>query len=126
MEEPKDKVRARSAVTTNVMDGSKELGDQIARLMATLARVEQGNNPTRASNSPRHKGHGRGQTERNTPTCPSSHNGWIGLGQATSACGYSAVCQVGTASQGRGNTQGPNGSHSNAQNMKDTNSLQCF
>ena len=34
MEEAKDKVRARSADTTKVVDGSKELGDQIVRLIA--------------------------------------------------------------------------------------------
>ena len=41
MEEAKDKVRARSAATTKVVDGSKELGNQIGRLMATLTRAEQ-------------------------------------------------------------------------------------
>ena len=48
MEEAKDKVRARSAVTTKVVNGSKELGNQIARLMANLMRAEQGNHPTSA------------------------------------------------------------------------------
>ena len=125
-EEAEDTVRARLAVTTEVMDGSIELGDQISRLMATLTRVEQGNCPTSAPNSPRHRGRGRGQTDRNTPTHPSSHNGWTGLGQTTSAHSSSAASWVGTTSQGRGNTQGPNGSQSNAQTMKDTNLLQCF
>ena len=68
MEEAKDKVRARSAVTTEVVDGSKELNNQITKLMATLTRAEQGNHPVSAPNSPRHRGHGRGQTNRNTPT----------------------------------------------------------
>ena len=36
------KVKARSAATTEVPSSSKELGDQIARLMATLTRAEQG------------------------------------------------------------------------------------
>ena len=128
MEEAKDKVRARSAATTEVVDGSKSkvLGNQIARLMAVLTISEQDHFPTSAPNSPRHRGHGRGQMDRNTPTCPSSHNGWTGLGQTTSAHSSSAASQVGTTSQGRGNTQGPNGGQSSAQNTKDTNLLQCF
>ena len=101
-EEAKDKVRARSAATTEVVDGSKELGNQIARLMATLTRAEQGNHPTSAPNSPRHRDCGRGQTDRNIPTHPSSHNGWTGLGKTTSNCSSSAASQVITASQGRG------------------------
>ena len=64
MEEAKEKVRARSATATEVVDGSKELGNQITRLMATLTRAEQGNCPASAPNSPRHRGHGRGQTDR--------------------------------------------------------------
>ena len=65
MEEAKDKVRARSAATTKVVDGSKELGNHIARLMATLTRAEQGNHPSNAPNSPRHRVMGEG--------------GWIGI-----------------------------------------------
>ena len=41
IEEAKDKVRARSAAATEVVDGSKELGNQIMRLMAALSRSEQ-------------------------------------------------------------------------------------
>ena len=77
-EEAKDKVRARSAAAPEVVDGSKELGNQIGRLMATLTRAEQGNCPASAPNSPRHRGHGRGQMDGNTPTHPSSHNGQTG------------------------------------------------
>ena len=40
MEDAKEKVRARSSVATEVTDNSKELGDQIARLMTTLNRAE--------------------------------------------------------------------------------------
>ena len=61
MEEANNKVKARSAAATEAMDSSKELGDQIARLMATLTRAEQGNCPASAPNSPRHRGHGRGR-----------------------------------------------------------------
>ena len=75
MEEVKDKARARSAAATEVVDGSKELGDQIARLMATLTTAEQGNCPTSAPNSPRNRGYGRRHMDRNTLTHPSSHNG---------------------------------------------------
>ena len=56
MEEAKEKVRARSATATEVVDGSKELGNQIMRLMATLTRAEQGNWPASAPKSPRHSG----------------------------------------------------------------------
>ena len=122
MEEAKDKGSARSAVTTEVMDGSKELGDQIARLMAILTRAEQGNHPTSAPNSPRHRGSGREQMDRNTRTHPRCHNGQTVLGQTTSAHSSSAANQTGTASQGRGNTQGSNG----GQGTKDSNSIQCF
>ena len=126
MEEAKDKDRARSVATTEVVDGSKELGDQIARLIATLKRAEQENCPTSAPNSPRHGGHGRGWMDRNTHTCPSSHNGQTGLVQTTSTCSSSAASWVATTLQGRGNTQGPNGGQISAQNTTDTNLLQCF
>ena len=42
MEETKERVKVRSAASTEVATGSRELGDQIARLMAALTRVEQG------------------------------------------------------------------------------------
>ena len=126
MEEAKDKVRARSAAATEVVDSSKELGNQIVRLMAALTRAEQGNCPASAPNSPRHRGHGRGQMDRNTPTCPSSHNGWTGLGQTTSACSSSAASWVNTVPQGRGNTQTLNGTQNSAQNTRGPNALQCF
>ena len=89
MEEAREKVRARSAAATEAVDSSKELGNQIMRLMATLTRAEQGNCSASAPNSPRHRGHGRGQMDRNTPTHPSSHNGQTGLGQTTSTCSSS-------------------------------------
>ena len=102
MEDAKDKVRARSSTATEVTDGSKEMGDQITRLMATLTRAEQGTCPATIQNSPRHRGHGRGQMDRNTPAYFSSHNGQTGLGQSTSACSSSAASRVATASQSRG------------------------
>ena len=98
MEETKERVKARSAASTEVATGSKELEDQIVRLMAALTRVEQGSCPASAPNSPRHRGHGRGQVDRSTPTCPSSHNGWTGLGQTASTCSSSAAIRESTDS----------------------------
>ena len=105
MEEAKHKVRARSAAGTEVVDSSKELGNQIARLIATLTRAEQDNCPASAPNSPRHRGCGRGWADRNTPTHPSSHNGQTGLGQTTSTWSSSTAGWINTVPQGRGNTQ---------------------
>ena len=102
MENAKEKVRVRSSAATEVADGSKELGDQIARLMATLNRAEQGTCPATTPNSPRHRGHGRGQMNRSTLVYLSSHNGQTGLGQNTSAHSSSAASRVTTASQSRG------------------------
>ena len=48
-EEVQDKVRARSAVTTEPVEGTTELGNQIARLMAALTRAGQGNSPSSCS-----------------------------------------------------------------------------
>ena len=89
-EEAKDQVRARSAVTTEVVDSSIELSSQITKLMAALTRAEQGNHRVSAANSPRHRGHWRRQMDRNTPTHPNSYNGWTGLAQTTSTCSSSA------------------------------------
>ena len=126
MEDAKEKVRAGSSAATEVTDGSKELGDQIIRLMATLTRAEQGTCPASAPNSPRHRGHGRGWMDRNTPAFPSSHNGQTGLGQSTSTHSSFTASRVATASQSRGSTQALTCAQGNAQNMKDPNTLQCF
>ena len=79
-EEACDKVRARSAVTTEPVEGTTELGNQIAKLMAALTRARQGNSPASAPYSPRQRGCGRGWMDRKTPGCPSSQNGLTGLG----------------------------------------------
>ena len=126
MEDAKDKVRARLSAASEVTDGSKELGDQITRLMATLTRAEQGTCSASTPNSPRHRGHGKGQMDRNTPVCPSSHIVQTVLGQSTSTCSSSAASRVTTASQSRESTQAPTGALGNGQNMKDPNALQCF
>ena len=96
------KVKARSAATKEVPSGSKELGDQIARLMAALTRAEQSSCSASAPSSPRHRGHGRGWTDRNTSVCPNSHNGQTGLGQ-TSTCSSSIVNKTSAKSPCRGN-----------------------
>ena len=96
------KVKARSAATTEVPSGSKELGDQIARLMAALTRAEQSSHSASAPSSPRHRGRRRGQTDRNTPVCPNSHNGQTGLGQ-TSTRSSSVVNKASAKSPCRGN-----------------------
>ena len=126
MEETKERVKARSATTTEVASGSKELGDQIVRLMATLTRVEQGSCPASAPNSPRHRGCGIGQVDRNTLIHPSSHNGQTDLGQTASVCSFSAANRESADSQQRGNIWVQNGAQGGAQNTKDSNSLQCF
>ena len=126
MEEAKDKGRARSATATEVVNSSKELGNLIVRLMAALTRAEQGNCYASAPNSPRHRGHGRGQMDMNTPTCPSSHNGQTGLGQTTSAHSSSTASQIDTVPKGRGNTQMLISTQNSAPNTRDPNILQCF
>ena len=121
-EDAKEKVRARSSAATEVADGSKELGDQITRLMATLTSAEQGTHPATTPNSPRHRGRGGGQMDRNTPAHPISLNCHTGLGQSTSTCSSSAACRVATASQSRGSTQALTG----ALAMPKTQSTQHF
>ena len=60
-EEALDKVWARSAMTTEPVEGASELGNQIFRLMAALTKAGQGNSPSSVPNSPRHGGHGMGR-----------------------------------------------------------------
>ena len=107
-EEAHDKIRARSAVTTDPVEGTMELGHQIAKLMATLTRAGQGNSPASTPNSSKQRGHGRGQMDRSTPGHPSSHNSQSGLGQTATVCSSSAGHATGTATsrdQGQ-NSQG--------------------
>ena len=125
-EDAKEKVKARSWAATEVSDGSKELGNQIAWLMAALNRAEQDTHPASAPNSPRHRGCGRGRMDRNTPVCPSSLNGWTGLSQNTFTHSSSNAGRITTASEGRGSTQASTGAQGNAQNTKDPITLQCF
>ena len=125
-EEAKERVKVRSAATTEVPSSSKELGDQIARLMAALNRAQQGSHPASAPNSPRHRGCGRGQMDRNTPVCPSSHNGWTGLGQTTSICSSLITNWEGIEPPQKGNMRAQNGVQGGTQSTRGSNSLQCF
>ena len=52
-EETCDKVWARSAVTTEPVKGTTELGNQMGKLMAALIRAGQSNSPSSTQNSPR-------------------------------------------------------------------------
>ena len=120
------KVKVRSAATTEVPSSSKELGDQIARLMAALTRAEQGGHPASAPHSPRHRGHGRGWTDRNTSVHPNSHNGQTGLGQTTSAHSSSVTNRAGVESPCKGNQHVQNGVQGGTQGAQGSNSLQFF
>ena len=106
-EEAQDKVWARSAVTTKPVDGANELGNQIASLMAALTRAGHGNGSGSAPYSPRHRGHGRGRTDRTTSSHPNSNNGQTGLGQANSAPAYLLVTEQGPQVKARGMPKGP-------------------
>ena len=97
-----DKVRVRSAMTTEPVEGTTELGIQITKLMAALTRAGQCNSPTSGPNSPRQRCCGRGWTDRNTSGHPSSHNGQTGLGQTASTHSTSVGHGTGTTSQGQG------------------------
>ena len=108
------KVKVQSAAATEVPSGSKELGDQIARLMAALTRAEQSSCSASALSSPWHRGHGRGRTDRNTSVHPNSHNGWTGLGQ-TSARSSSVVNKHSAKSPKRGTSNVQTGVQGNMQ-----------
>ena len=115
MRQRKQKLKMRSAAATEVPSSSKELGDQIAQLMVALIRAEQSSCPASTPNSPRHRGHGRGWTDRNTSVCPNSHNGQTGLGQTTSACSSSVANRAGVESPCKGNQHTQNGVQGGAQ-----------
>ena len=120
------KVKVRSAATTEVPSSSKELGDQIARLMAALTRAEQGSCPASAPSSPQHRGCGRGWTDRTTSVCPNSHNGQTGLGQTTSTHSLSVTNRAGVKSLHKGSQHVQNSVQGGTQGAQGSNSLQCF
>ena len=94
--------------------------------MAALTRAEQGSCPASAPSSPRHRGHGTGWTDRNTPVCPSSHNGRTGLGQTTSTHSSSITNRAGVESPHKGNQHVQNSVQGGTQGTQGSNSLQCF
>ena len=118
------KVKAGSAAATEVPSGSKELGDQIARLMAALTRAEQSTRSASAPSSPRHRGHGRGRTDRQTPVCPNSHNGQTGLGQTSTHS--SSVVKSSAKSPCKGNQIVQTNVQGSTQGAQSCSSLQCY
>ena len=71
MEEAKDKVRARSAACCHRSSGwLKRSRQPNHEVNGHPNQSRTGQSPTSVPNSPRHRGHGRGQTDRNTPTHP--------------------------------------------------------
>ena len=109
---------------TKVPSGSKELGDQIVRLMAALTRAEQSICSASAPSSPRHRGHGRGRTDRQTPVCPNSHNGQTGLGQTSARS--SSVVKSSAESPHKGNQNMQANLQSSTQGARGSSSLQCY
>ena len=85
-EETKEKVRARATVTTDPGEGTGELGQQIAKLMATLTQTGQSSSPSSVPGSPQECGHRQGHSGRSTLSHPNSHNGRGSPGQAAPAC----------------------------------------
>ena len=118
------KVKVWSAAATEVPTGSKELGDQIVRLMAALTRAEQSTHSVSAPSSPWHRGHGRGRTDRQTPVCPNSHNGRTSLGQP-SACSSSDVTSS-AESPRKGNPTAQTNAQGNTQGARGSSSLQYY
>ena len=118
------KVKAQSAAATEVPSGSKELGDQIGRLMAALTRAEQSTHSASAPSSPRHRGCGRGRMDRQTPVCPNSHNGWTGLGQTSAHS--SSIVKSSAKSPCKGNQNMQANLQSSTQGARGSSSLQCY
>ena len=117
-------VRVRSATVTEVPSGSKELGDQIARLMAALTRAEQSTHSASAPSSPRHRGCGRGRMDRQTPVHPNSHNGQTGLGQTSARS--SSIVKSSAKSPCKGNQNTQTNVQSSTQGARGSSSLQCY
>ena len=118
------KVKVRSAAATEVPSGSKELGDQIARLMAALTRAEQSTHSVSAPSSPRHRGCGRGRADRQTPVRPNSHNGQTALGQPSARS--SSVVTSSAESPHKGNPNALTHTQGNTQGARGSSSLQCY
>ena len=124
-EEAQNKVRAKSAMIKELVDGSTELSNQIARLMATLTRAEQGNHSASAPNSLRHQGCWRGWMDKNAPYCPSPHNSQTSMGQTASTCSASVGHGQSATSTGVPDLKAQ-GSIGGTSGRKEPSSLQCF
>ena len=115
-------------MATDPGEGATELGQQIAKLMATLTKAGYGNNPASAPSGPRERGSGRRWADRSTSGCPSSHNGQTSLEQTapdhSTPTGHGTGATI-SRNQGQ-NSQGPNARHEGTTNRRDPNSLQCF
>ena len=61
-----DKVRAMVMVTTDSQEGMADLGQQIAKLIASLTKAGQGNSPSSVPSSPQERGHRRGHNSSST------------------------------------------------------------
>ena len=127
-EEIQDKVRARATVATDSWEGTTELGQEIAKLMAILTTAGQDSNPASAPSSPRERGHGRGHADRSTPGHPSSHNGWTSLGQTAPGCSTPTGHGTGvTVSRNQGqSSHSTNARHEDTTSRREPKSLQCF
>ena len=112
-------------MTTEPVEGTTELENQIAKLMAALTQEGQVKSPTSAPNSPTQRGCGRGQRDRSTTGHPSSHNGWTDLEQTASVHSASVRHGTGTTTT-RGQRPNTQGSKEGTSNRKDPSSLQCF
>ena len=123
-----DKVRARPAVTTDSGEGTTELGEEIAKLMATLTRAGQIAAQPVPQIAPRREAMGGdGQTCILLAT-QAPITAQTGLGQTTPD--HSTPTGHGTGStvsrnQGQ-NSQGTNTRHEGTATKRDPNSLQCF
>ena len=122
--EAHDKVRARSAVTTEPVKGTMGLGNQIAKLTVTLTTAGQGNTPPVPQTAPDREAVGEDGWTAWSPKLPQ----WAtGLGQTATACSIYDSHGTGTTSQVQGqNAQGSKDSQGNTSNRKDPISLQCF
>ena len=123
-----DKVKARATVATDLGEGMAELGQQIARLMAALAKAGQVNNPSSALSSPWERGCGRGWNGSITPNHPNSQNGRSGPGQTNPSHSLPTGCGTGGNemwSNGQSN-QGTGPRREGTANAWDPNSLQSF
>ena len=115
-EEILDKVRVRAMVMIGPGEETAELGQQIAKPMATLTQAGQSNGSSSMPGSPQERGCRQGHNSGSTPSCLNSHNGRDGPGQMTPA--HSLPIGYGDGSTGNGgNGQGNQGSSARREGM---------